>query len=74
VRNFKRLEILTDEQVEAIHFAALDVLQATGVMVESEQALRVYEKGGCIVDHDSRRVKFPPGLVVDCLLGGTWRF
>ena len=67
VRKFRPLEILTDEQVEQIHAAALDILQTTGVRVESEKARRIYEQGGAQVDHDDRRVRFPPGLVVECL-------
>ena len=64
VRNFKPLEILTKEQVERIHRGALDVLEVTGVRVDSERARKIYEKGGCIVDHEEHRVRFPPGLVV----------
>jgi trimethylamine--corrinoid protein Co-methyltransferase len=67
VRNFKPLNILTEEQVEEVHRGALDILEVTGVLVESEQALKIYEKGGCIVDHKDRRVRFPPGLVVQSI-------
>jgi trimethylamine--corrinoid protein Co-methyltransferase len=67
VRNFKPLEILTEEQVEQIHRGALDVLEVTGVNVESEKALKIYEKGGCIVDYEDHRVRFPPGLVVQSI-------
>jgi trimethylamine--corrinoid protein Co-methyltransferase len=67
VRNFKPLEILTEEQVEEIHRGALDVLQVTGVQVESERALRIYEKGGCVVDYEDHRVRIPPGLVVQSI-------
>ena len=67
VRNFKPLDILTEEQVERIHRGALDVLEVTGVTVHSERAREIYEKGGCVVDHEDHRVKFPPGLVVQCI-------
>jgi trimethylamine--corrinoid protein Co-methyltransferase len=67
VRNFKPLNILTEEQVEEIHRGALDVLEVTGVQVESEKALKIYEKGGCRVDYEDHRVRFPPGLVVGCI-------
>ena len=48
VRNFKPLDILTEEQVEEIHRGALDVLEVTGVRVDSERALKIYEKGGLL--------------------------
>ena len=67
IRNFPPLNILTQEQVEQIHRGALDVLEVTGVRVDSEKARRIYAKGGCQVDHEERRVRFPPGLVVECL-------
>jgi trimethylamine--corrinoid protein Co-methyltransferase len=73
-RNFKPLEILTEEQVEAIHRGSLDVLEQTGVRFESERALKLFEKNGCEVDHENRRVRFPPGLVEECLrlCPSTW--
>ena len=67
VRNFKPLNILTEEQVERIHRGALDVLEVTGVRVDSERARKIYEKGGCIVDHEDHRVRIPPGRVVQCI-------
>jgi trimethylamine--corrinoid protein Co-methyltransferase len=67
VRNFAPLNILTEEQVEEVHRGALDVLEVTGVQVESERALKIYEKGGCIVDYEDHRVRIPPGLVVQCI-------
>ena len=66
-RNFRPLNILSEEQAERIHQAALDVLQVTGVRVDSEKARKIYERGGCKVDHESRRVRLPPGLVVESL-------
>ncbi len=66
-RNFKPLEILTEEQVEAIHRGALDVLEETGVRIEHKRALRLLEQNGCQVDYDEMRARFPPGLVEECL-------
>ncbi len=66
-RNFKPLEILTEEQVEAIHRGALDVLESTGVRVEHKRALKLFEKSGCQVDYDERRVRIPPDVVEECL-------
>ncbi len=66
-RKFKPLEIVTEEQIEAIHQGTLDVLQETGVRFESKRALKLFEKNDCQVDWSSNRVKFPPALVEDCL-------
>ena len=67
LRNMRSLEILTEEQVEAIHRASLDVLEVTGIRFESEKALKLFHKHGCKVDFEERRVRFPPGLVEECL-------
>jgi trimethylamine--corrinoid protein Co-methyltransferase len=45
----------------------LDVLRETGVTFESDKALKLFEQNDCIVDYEQRRVRFPPGLVEDCI-------
>jgi len=67
IRNFKPLEILTEEEVESITRGTLEVLQETGVRIEHEKALKLLENNGCIVKRDENRVRIPPGLVEECL-------
>ena len=66
-RNFKPLEILTEEEVEAIHRGTLEVLWVTGVSVQHQRALKLFDKNGCKVDYDDMRVRMPPALVEECL-------
>jgi len=66
-RNFKPLELLTEEEVEAIHRGTLEVLWVTGVSVQHQRALKLFEKNGCKVDYDDMRVRMPPALVEECL-------
>ena len=66
-RRFAPLKILSDEQIEEIHRATLGVLERTGLRFESERALKLFEKHGCVVDHDTTRVRFPPHIVEECL-------
>ena len=66
-RRCKPLELLTPEEVEAIHRGALYVLAKTGLRVEHERALRLCADHGCQVDFDERRVRMPPGLVEECI-------
>ncbi len=74
-RNFPPLEILTAEQVEAIHRGTLDVLWQTGIRIEHERALKLLEKNGCKVDFENKRVHFPQGLVEESLrkAPSSWR-
>jgi trimethylamine--corrinoid protein Co-methyltransferase len=62
-RKFKPLDLLTAEEVEAIHRGALYVLEKTGMQVQHDRALKLYADGGCQVDLDEQRVRFPPALV-----------
>ena len=66
-RNFKPLEILSEEQIEAIHKGTLTVLEKTGLRVEHDRALKLLERNGCKVDYDEMRVRIPPALVEDSL-------
>lgn len=66
-RNFKPLDILTEEQVETIHKGILDILRETGVRFESDWALKFFKKHDCEVDFENNRVRFPEGLVEECL-------
>jgi trimethylamine--corrinoid protein Co-methyltransferase len=67
VRNFRPLEILTEEQVRAIHLATLDVLETTGVRIEHKRGLELLGQNGCIVDWEEMQVRMPAGLVEECL-------
>lgn len=66
-RRVKPPEILTEEQIEVIHQGTLNVLQTTGIKLESSKFLKFFEKNGCDVDRADNRVRFPEDLVEDCL-------
>lgn len=56
-------EILSADQVEAIHHASLKVLQETGVEIMSAAARAYYKAAGAEVDEASERVRMAPELV-----------
>ncbi|MFC1908083.1 trimethylamine methyltransferase family protein [Chloroflexota bacterium] len=66
-RKFKPLEILSKEEVEAIHRGTLDVLETAGVRIEHDRALELFAGHGCKVDFGKKRVRIPGSLVEDCL-------
>lgn len=68
-RSFKSLEILTEEQVHSIWRGVFEVLERTGLKfeVETPKVLKIFDDGGCKVNYDTKIVKFPPGLVEQCL-------
>lgn len=58
-----RRDVLANEGVEKIRYAALEILELTGVAVRSEKGRRLLRDAGCAVDEKSAVVKFPPSLV-----------
>lgn len=66
-RSLKPLELLTEEQLQQMHQAILEVLWATGLRIESDWALKFFKQHGCRVDKDALRVRFPAELVEECL-------
>jgi trimethylamine--corrinoid protein Co-methyltransferase len=68
VRNIgARLEVFSDADLDDIHRATLEVLERTGVFVESEEALDVLADGGCRVDRETKTVRIPPHIVEDVI-------
>jgi trimethylamine--corrinoid protein Co-methyltransferase len=67
IRNYRPLELLTEEQVAALHRAVLDVLRETGLTFHSERALKDLAGYGCQVDYDIMRVRFPEYLVEEAI-------
>ena len=65
--NLDPLKIVTEGDIEEIHRGTLDVLENTGLRIEHQEALKLLAKNGCAVDVSDSRVKFPPGLVEECL-------
>lgn len=61
-----RRSVLTQSGVQRIRYAALEILERTGVAVRSEKAQELLVKAGCDVDKKSAVVKFPQSLVSEC--------
>ncbi|MCI0615956.1 trimethylamine methyltransferase family protein [bacterium] len=57
------LTLLSLEQIQRVHEAALKVLENTGVLVESDRARQVYAKGSGSVLIEDNRVKFKRDIV-----------
>ncbi len=57
------LTVITDEEVERIYRASLDLLMDPGVYSESDLFLDIFAQGGAIVDRDERTIRLPKSLV-----------
>ena len=60
-------EILTQEEIQEIHNASIDVLENTGMRIESEELLAGLKKAGANVDEALKTVLFPGKLVEESL-------
>ena len=59
------IEILSADQVMAIHGTALDILEDVGFKVLSDRARELYRSAGADVNEGSDRVRFPRAMVMD---------
>ena len=62
-----RLHPFTEEELDHIHRATLEVLEHTGIFVAHDEALDLFDKAGAKVDPKTKVVRIPPFLVKDAL-------
>jgi len=67
IRKAKRLELLSRDELEAIHKSSLNILEEIGVKIYSDKALEILQNSGVQVDRDKRVVTFPSYLVEEAL-------
>ena len=53
------VEIFTQDELDDIHWATVEVLEKTGLSVEDDEALDLFADGGCKVDRAERKVRIP---------------
>ena len=56
-------ELLTQEQVERVHDASLEILEEVGLLVRHGPARDLFRAHGCDVNSETNRVKFPRAIV-----------
>lgn len=61
------LIMFSNDDLEMIHDATLEVLEYAGLYVQSEEAMDIYDGGGCIVDKEKKIVKIPAHVVEDAI-------
>ncbi len=68
------LKILSDEDAERLHQAALSLLADPGLYSESDLFLDIFAKGGARVDREARTIRLPAEMVMAADRIGTLRF
>jgi trimethylamine--corrinoid protein Co-methyltransferase len=64
---YKPLEILSEDQVEAIHEASLQILEEMGLEFMSSEALELLKRAGAEVDFSTQMVRFDRALIEEYL-------
>ncbi len=67
IRSAYRLQYLTDEQLDQLQEATLDILENVGVKFPSEKALRAFAEHGAQVEHESQIVKIKRDMVFNAM-------
>lgn len=67
VNPFPPQTVVSDDELEAIHNASLDVLEDIGIDFMNEEAKSILKAAGADVDPNSDRVKLDRGLVMDAI-------
>jgi trimethylamine--corrinoid protein Co-methyltransferase len=61
------LRILSDEQLNQLQTATLEILEGVGIFCPSEKALSIYAEHGAQVDINTQMVKLPSSVVMDAM-------
>ncbi|MET0596405.1 MAG: trimethylamine methyltransferase family protein [Mesorhizobium sp.] len=68
VRNpYPPMQMLSADQVEAIHEASLHILENLGIEVMSARALTLFKRAGATIDEAAQTVRLDRGLVAEAL-------
>src|SRR3990170_1958451 len=62
-----RFQILSDDDLDKVHWSSLHVLQTVGIQVDSAAGRKILKDAGADVDERSRVVRIPPHLVEEAL-------
>src|SRR3990170_2592539 len=57
------VQLLTQQQVQRVHEASLEILEEVGLLVRNPKAREVFGRHGCRVDSQSQIVRLPPAVV-----------
>lgn len=61
------LNFLTNDDLDRIHLATLDMLWDIGVKVKSKKALEIFDGSGCTINPHTQIVKIPAHIVEDAI-------
>ena len=64
---FPRARLISDDQVEAVHLAALDILERIGVRCQVKEARDIFARAGARIDESDGRVRVGREIIEEAL-------
>ena len=61
------LNSLTEDELYEIHLATMEVLEKTGIFIETDEAMEIFDGAGAHVDRKAKIVRIPPHVVEDAI-------
>jgi trimethylamine--corrinoid protein Co-methyltransferase len=71
---YRPFEIISADELEAIHVASLEIMERIGIAVQSPRARELCRRHGCEIGSDGVRVRFPRELVLTAIAKAPERF
>jgi trimethylamine--corrinoid protein Co-methyltransferase len=65
--SYAPMQLLSEDQIEAIHHASLEVLKTTGINFQSARAVDILRTAGAEVDSDQHQVRFDPDWIMQTI-------
>lgn len=72
--NGVELNLFTTEELKAIHYATMEVMQTPGIQVSDAEARQIFKENGCEVNEETQVVKIPEFLIRKALQLAPSRF
>jgi trimethylamine--corrinoid protein Co-methyltransferase len=73
-RPYPPTPVVSEDELESIHQASLQVLSDTGIAVLLPEARRLLDRAGCEVDEETERVRFDPEMVLELISSAPSEF
>ena len=67
MRHFEPTRIVSDDELESIHLASLEVLRDVGIDVHEPAARDIFRRAGAHVQNGQARVRFAPEMVIETI-------
>ncbi len=66
-RDGGQLKLFNEQNMESIHESVVDLLENTGIKVNSEKAFRIFKNNGAAADEENKIIRIPRAMLEDAV-------